>query len=208
MEQKFGKIKMRRITLVICTALGLIWASALLMAADAQAYTNCPCTTCGGATCQCCANNNPYVTALPFTIFVSPNCAGPGVAYPTLPNSAFVLPNTLPGTAQASSVLQSTVGSSCCAGVCNNTVAWGCTTGTETGGYYSGGYDYWYCACTGFTTSPLCSYCVPVNGSCGTTAYSCTAGTEVSEPTSGYYEYWYCDGICGGSTPAECSYHW
>jgi hypothetical protein len=118
------------------------------------------------------------------------------------------------GGANASCTLA--MGSCLVNGVCNNSVALGCTAGTagsDNGLTGCGTTRTWVCnGSGGGTNSGTCSFanaaCASVNGVCGGSPASCSAGTvsgDNGETACGTTRTWNCNGS-GGGTNASCGY--
>ena len=97
-------------------------------------------------------------------------------------------------------------------GVCNNSMAWGCSAGTAINGVNAGcgGTRTWQCQGTNGGSTASCSQptgACPVNGVCNySVVFGCSSGTSVSQynPGCGANVTWQCQGANGGST-ASCS---
>lgn len=102
-------------------------------------------------------------------------------------------------------------------GVCNNSVALGCSAGSaagDNGQTACGTTRQWYCAgSNGGNNSGTCSYsngACAINGVCNNSvALGCSAGSAAGDngqTACGTTRQWYCAGANGGSNSATCSF--
>ncbi len=103
----------------------------------------------------------------------------------------------------------------CITGVCNNTVALGCSAGTaisDNGQTACGTTRTWVCQSpNGGANSGGCSKAnaaCPVNGVCNNaSAWACSAGNAINgyDPGCGGTRTWQCQGLNGGTTDTSCN---
>jgi len=183
---------MNRATAIIYI-IGLTLASALLLAADADAYPACPCTPTCNSSCTCCATGAQPVHAIPVAFYSDTSCTGNITTATKLPD--FNLGNSLPTTSPSVSALVTippTVcpnGQTCLTGGTCGTCTWstcsGCTatcnsscTGTQSDG----------CGNTQSCTIPALSdgaSCTTTGGAAGTCSGGVCTATCTSSTTNG-----------------------
>jgi len=158
-------------------------------------YTSACTSMCSGAVCAYIDTDPVYYTY--FGCYVGFNSKyGVGTACTTSSGGS--------GTCDASG--NCNAGATPVNGVCDTSVAYGCSVGTAYNQIQYPTYYAWYCSGANGGTSPYCQKAIsnPINGVCAATHYNCSAGTVYGSGDGGTYWYWFCLGQNGGNNSPQC----